>query len=247
MVEATDSRHGYDFAVRVCVRRRHPTGRRSLLQRKVRAVLMVIANVGGHQPFQMPFVEHDDIIKQIPSAIPNPAFCNTVLPRTAEARPLGLDAEALHRADNFLVEVRRAIEDQVGGDLVIRKGLAQLLRDPRTTWVVPSDVEMKNTTPLMRDHKEAVEHAKRKRRHGEEIHRRNRFTVVVLECRPSLCGLRIAGRSTHPTQNSSLREVEPKHRKLAMNARCSPRSVAGHHAEDEVSQFPARLMHLLPA
>jgi hypothetical protein len=38
---------------------------------------------------------------------------------------------------------------------------------------------MKNTPPLMRDHKEAVEHAKRKRRHGEEIHCRNRFTVVV--------------------------------------------------------------------
>src|ERR1035437_9363540 len=181
----------------------------------------------------MPFVEHDDMIEQIPSAIPNPAFCNTVLPRTAEAGPLGLDAEALHRADNFLVEVRCAIEDQIGGDLVIRKGLAQLLRDPRTTWV-PSDVEMKNTPPLMRDHKEAVEHAKRKRRHGEEIHCRNRFTVVISECSPSLCGLRIPGRTAHPTQNSSLREVEPKHNKFAMNARFYPRSVVGHHAEDEV-------------
>jgi hypothetical protein len=100
------------------------------------------------------------MIKQISSAIPNPAFCYTVLPRTAEAGPLGLDAEAFHRADKFLVEVGCAIEDQVGGYLVIWKGLAQLLRDPRTTWV-PSDVEMKNKPPLMRDHKEAVEHAQR--------------------------------------------------------------------------------------
>jgi hypothetical protein len=116
-----------------------PARRRSLLQREMRPILVVIANVGAHRPFQMPFVEHDDMIKQISSAIPNPAFCNTVLPRTTEAGPLGLDAEALHRADNFLVEVRCAIEDQVGGYLVIWKGLAQLLRDPRTTWV-PSDV-----------------------------------------------------------------------------------------------------------
>ena len=99
---------------------------------------MVIANVGGHQPFQMPFVEHDDMIEQIPSAIPNPAFCDTILPRTAEAGPLRLDAEALHRADNFLVGVRCAIEDQVGADLVVRRGLAQLLLDPRTTWVETS-------------------------------------------------------------------------------------------------------------
>jgi hypothetical protein len=33
-----------------------------LLQREVRTVLVVIANIRGHQPFQMPFVEHDDMI-----------------------------------------------------------------------------------------------------------------------------------------------------------------------------------------
>lgn len=145
MVGATDSRHGHDFAVRVCIRRGHPTRGRSLLQREVSPVLVIIANVGGHQPFQMPFVEHDDMIKQIPSVTPNPAFCNAVLPRASKAGPLGLDTEALHRADNFLVEVRRPIEDQVGGHFVIWKGFAQLLRDPRTTWV-PCDVEMKDPT-----------------------------------------------------------------------------------------------------
>src|ERR1035441_8915989 len=122
----------------MCIRRCHSTRGRPLLQREVRPILVVIANVFSHQPFQMPLVEHDYMIEQIPSAITNPAFCNTVLPWTLEAGPLGLDAEALHCADNFLVEVRCAIEDQVGGHLVIRKGLAQLLRNPRTTWV-PSD------------------------------------------------------------------------------------------------------------
>lgn len=41
-------------------------------------------------------------------------------------------------------------------------------------------------------------------------------------------------RPVHPTQNSFLREVEPRHHTLAMNARSSPRSVVGQHAEDEV-------------
>src|ERR1017187_7948212 len=151
MVETTDSRHRKDFADRICIRCCRSTRGRPLLQREVRPILVVITNVFSHQPFQMPLVEQDYMIEQIPSAITNPAFCNTVLPWTSEAGPLGLDAEALHCADNFLIEVCCAIEDQVGGHLVIRKGLTQLLRDPRTTWV-PSDVEMKDPPPVMRDH-----------------------------------------------------------------------------------------------
>ncbi len=38
---------------------------------------------------------------------------------------------------------------------------------------------MQDMPPLMRDHEEAVEHTKRKRRHGKEIRCRNRFAVVV--------------------------------------------------------------------
>ncbi len=34
-------------------------------------------------------------------------------PRTSEAGPLGLDVEGLYRADDFFVEVRGAIEDQI--------------------------------------------------------------------------------------------------------------------------------------
>src|ERR1039458_4551246 len=93
----------------MCIRRCHSTRGRPLLQREVRPILVVIANVFSHQPFQMPLVEHDYMIEQIPSAITNPAFCNTVLPWTLEAGPLGLDAEALHCADNFLIEVCCAI------------------------------------------------------------------------------------------------------------------------------------------
>jgi hypothetical protein len=78
----------------------------------------------------------------------------------------------------FIVLTTSSLKFAAGGHLVVRKGLAQLLRDPRTTWV-PGDAEMKNPSPVMRDHKEALEHAKRKRRHGEEIHCRNCFTVVV--------------------------------------------------------------------
>ena len=117
---------------------------------------MVVADVLAHQPFQMRLVEDDDMVKKVASAVANPTFGNTVLPGTAEARPPGLDAEALHRADDFVVEVRSAIEDQVGGHLIIRKGLAQLVGNPSAIRM-SGDVEMKDPPPVMRNHKEAVD------------------------------------------------------------------------------------------
>lgn len=49
---------------------------------------------------------------------------------------------------------------------------------------------MKNIASGMRDHEEAIEHAKSQRRHGEEVHGSDHFTVIAQECRPSLSRLR---------------------------------------------------------
>jgi len=102
-------------------------------------VLVVVADVLVHQPLQMPYVQNDDVIQQIPSAIFHPAFGDAVLPRASEVDLLRSDAEAFHRADDLLVEVRSAIEDQIIRRCIVRKCFAQLLRDPQTTWM-PGDV-----------------------------------------------------------------------------------------------------------
>ena len=67
-------------------------------------VIVVVTDVFIHQSVQMAFVEYDDIIEQISPAVSDPAFCYAVLPRASEAAPLWLDAETLHRADDFLIE-----------------------------------------------------------------------------------------------------------------------------------------------
>ena len=61
----------------------------------------------------MPLIEYDDMIEHVSSAVANEALCNSVLPRTTEARSLGHDAEALDRLDNLLVELRTPIKDQI--------------------------------------------------------------------------------------------------------------------------------------
>ena len=40
-----------------------------LLQAEMRSVIMVVADILGHQPFEMSLVEHDDMVEQVPPAI----------------------------------------------------------------------------------------------------------------------------------------------------------------------------------
>jgi hypothetical protein len=90
-----------------------------------------------------------------------------MLVRLGEASPFGLNAEAFHRVDHLFIEVRCAVEDQVVRNRVVGKGLTQLMDDPRASRV-PGDAAAEDSAPIMRDHNEAVQHAKGQRRHGKK-------------------------------------------------------------------------------
>ena len=122
------------------------------------SVVMIVTDVLGHQPFEMPLVEHDHMIEQVSPAIADEAFCDSVLPGTAKASSLGFYPEALDGAGDFRAEVSSAIEDQVFRSRVVGKGLAQLLADPCTRWML-GDAEAKNPPSVMGDDKEAIQDA----------------------------------------------------------------------------------------
>jgi hypothetical protein len=46
------------------------------------AIFVVVGNVFGQQPFQVTFIEGDDVIQQVPAAAAYPALRDPVLPRT---------------------------------------------------------------------------------------------------------------------------------------------------------------------
>ena len=75
------------------------------------AILEIVADVFVHQAFQMPLIENDHVVEQIPAAGTYPAFRNAVLPWTSDARPLWYDAEALHGFGHFTIELWAAIKD----------------------------------------------------------------------------------------------------------------------------------------
>jgi hypothetical protein len=54
----------------------------------------------------MPLVEYDHMIEQVSPAITDEAFCDSVLPRTAETGPLRFDPKALDGGDDRGVKPR---------------------------------------------------------------------------------------------------------------------------------------------
>ena len=171
---------------------------------------MVIANVLVHQALQMPRVEDDHMVEQISPATPNPALSNAILPWTLEAGSLGLDADALHRVDDFLIEVGAAIEDQVFGSRVVGECFAQLLNNPGAHRVL-GHIAVEDSPPVMRNDEEAIENAKSQCRHGKEIHCGDGLTVIAQECRPPLCRLRISRSFSHPAQYGPLGDFKAEH------------------------------------
>jgi hypothetical protein len=85
----------------------------------MRPIIVIIADVLTHQPLQMMFIQDDDVIQQVSPTAAHPAFGDAIPPRASEAGPLGLDTEALHRADDFFVEVGGAIKDQEMQDEIV--------------------------------------------------------------------------------------------------------------------------------
>ena len=186
----------------------------------------------------MAFVEHDHMIEQFTTTAANEPFRNAILPRASETRSFRLETETLDGFYYVAVEIRGAIKGQVFGSAIVGEGFAQLLRRPCARRV-RRGIEMKNPASIMSDDKETVEHAKRQRRHGEEVHCSDHFTVVAQKRRPAPGRLRILGRFRHPAQNGSLRDVKAEHLKFSMDSRRAPRRILRHHPEDEFAHFLA--------
>jgi len=86
MMQAAESWLGLNSASRIGVLPRFTTGGRSLGQRKMCSVVLVVADVLTHQSFQMPFIYDDHMVEEIPAAASDPTLSNTVLPTCASPK-----------------------------------------------------------------------------------------------------------------------------------------------------------------
>lgn len=130
MMQSAQSRHEKDVAIGASGFSRLAAGGHFLRHAKMSSVVVVITDVIGHEAFQVPHIQNDHIVEQIPAAGAYPSLGETVLPRTAVAGSLRLNAECLHGIDHLRIKTRTAIKDQVVKRRVVRECLAQLLNDP---------------------------------------------------------------------------------------------------------------------
>ena len=121
MVQATQSRHGYDPAS--CIGNLHffPTCRRSL------SPTQDASDPRGNDGCTQSSVALNDARRAQSHGQVNlfcssrPTFCDTVLPWTAETGSFRCDAEALYDAYDIVAEVCGTVKDQVPGYRVVRK------------------------------------------------------------------------------------------------------------------------------
>ena len=170
----------------------------------------------------MAFIDGNDVIQQVPAATADPAFRDSILPRTLKRGADRTDLQSSNRHWNFEPILRITVEDQKPGSQLKRKRLSQLLNDPTARWM-PRYVEVQNAPTIVADDEEAVEHTESDRRHGEEIHRGYSFPVVSKKSEPLLGWLRISRSPFHPAGDRSFGNIKTQHEKFTMDARRSPR------------------------
>ena len=84
MVETTEPQQRHNAATCAIVSLNLPISGCLLLKPEMSPVLVIVADVIGHQALQMALVEHDNVVEQIAAAAGNNAFGDAVLPGTAE-------------------------------------------------------------------------------------------------------------------------------------------------------------------
>jgi hypothetical protein len=136
-MEPTKSRQRHNFAAMPRNGCWSPTSGAILPQCEMSSVLVVIADVFIQQPTQVSAIQHDHVIKQIPSYATNPALRNSVLPGTSEGSAHRLESHCLHGRNGIGAELRVAIEDQEAlGLLAILPSLILCETCPATLIIV---------------------------------------------------------------------------------------------------------------
>ena len=69
------------------------------------SVLVVVAEIIGHESFHMPRNEHNYMVQQVATAAPHPTLRDSILTRTAKRGANPFSTQGLGRADHVLSEL----------------------------------------------------------------------------------------------------------------------------------------------
>ena len=230
-MESTDHGQGDDLA---------PLGRFNrprlgsiLVQRPVRAVLMMIDKVVREPPSQVLLVEHDHVVQTFAADGADQAFDERVLPGRAWHNELLFQSEGKSPPNKFQTVNAIAIAEQIAGWNGVGKCLGQLLCGPGRRRRI-GNIEMQDFAPLMRQDQEDMEDAEGGGRDDKEIHRDEVLGVVVQEGLP---GLVCAPGSGAILADGGIQNCNLEFGQFGLNSFATPGGIARPHAPNEVDEF----------
>src|ERR1700730_14811241 len=109
--------------------------RRVLVDRRVRARLIVVGCVRSQQMAKMPLAEHDNVVKTLPPDRTDRPFAISVLPRRSRRGWPIPDAHRTKAADEDVTVDGVAVTNDVSRRYFPTTGLGELVRSPFRRWV----------------------------------------------------------------------------------------------------------------
>jgi len=144
----------------------------------MRPIVMIEAHVLRHESLQMSLIKNNHVIKQVPAAASYPTLRDAVLPRAAIGRTHGFASHLTHGRYHLLAKLCVVVEQQEFVCQRIGPRFSQLLHNPESIRMA-RHAETQNLASVVADHEEAIQHAESDRRHREEVHRGNRFAMIL--------------------------------------------------------------------
>src|SRR5215469_9813930 len=174
MMETTDLRQ-CDHSP--SLRRLHCSTTRSvLLQRKVRPALVIVIYERLDVPVERSLVNHDHMVQTLAANRSDHPLDVGSLPGRARSREHLLDAQILDLLGEVRTEDSIAITQQILRNLLKREGLPNLLRGPLRRRM-SGDVEMHDSSSVMRQNQEHVQYLEPQGGHREEVDGHHRLQV----------------------------------------------------------------------
>lgn len=212
---------------------------RVIVQRLMRPSLLMVTKILSQNSFQMPFAEHDDVIEAFATNRTDQPLDVGILPRTMKRDPNVYEADSFNAVGELAAVDAIVVADEILRRGVKRKGFADLLSRPRRRWV-SRDVEMKDAPSIGRQDEQDVQQTKRRRRHDEEIDRRNLGSVIFPEGGPcsGADSLRSRRLRRQVLGNRRFGDTIIEQLQLGPNPRHAPKRILRSYSPNQITQLP---------
>src|SRR6201996_6865264 len=198
----------------------------------MRAGPIVIFHVTEQQVTEVALAEYNNVVKAFPSDRTDQPFRISILPRGARRRRSIANAHRSKPSDEDLTIGPVPVTNEIAGSLFPAAGFRDLICDPFCSWM-RGDAKPENVSPAVPHDQQAVEQAKRDRRHDEQIHRNHAVAWSRRNVLQPWDGG--SGRPDHVLGHAGPSDIDAELEEFSMDPRRSPQRIGNAHLADKLA------------